>query len=821
MSAQSRQLLADVTSDPMAPLVIGVSGPAGTGKSSLLDALSEIYRRAGLAVFRRLATPPAEDAVVLVDDAQALDGEEVAGLVRFAARDEARLVVAYRPWGVPPVLAELARTRPEVQLGHLGPAEVTARIAAGLGSTPDPGMVDRILGQTGGLPALVDHHIDALRAEARTGRPTTVHAGLDRVLTELDRLPSLARDMLLALSLGADPGTDGLAELLVTGPDEVTLALERAWSAGLIEDTGRIIGLAAEGVVRTTSAIRRREIQRRIAERQLDRGGPVLSTGRLLLDVGARGPRAAAALEAAGDEALTDSAALATDLFDGAVAAGASPARLAARRAEAAALNGDLDSALRLADRALSDVDAADRPLAATVAATVLAQRGMLADSAALCRSADTAICAPPGAAVTALIGVGDLAAAERELAAMGPAPTGTPALRHTVGSLVAHGIHHTVTGPALDGLSELVQAARLLGEQAHTTLLPEAPSALAALVAIHLGEPDVAVRVLGRALATQPDRAMGSVRCRLLHGWIALLRGELTAAEATLATVKALPEPLAPRDELYAAGLALGMARRRTDLPALMAAWPRAREAVLAHPVDLYVLLPLGEIAVAAAKLNEGHLLAGHMDQAEAMLDRLGRPPLWSGPLHWYGLHAAIAAESPATAIRHARAMAAMAEGGRCVAALAGAAASWLRVLAGDVDVEAVMTAARDIQSVGLVWDGARLAGQAAIRTTDRKAMAALLSFARALHDGAQSTTPTSQPTDASPATLSNRELEVAALLVEGMTYKQIGERLFISAKTVEHHIARMRHRLGDPARRELLARLRTMVAESGVAKG
>jgi DNA-binding CsgD family transcriptional regulator len=52
-------------------------------------------------------------------------------------------------------------------------------------------------------------------------------------------------------------------------------------------------------------------------------------------------------------------------------------------------------------------------------------------------------------------------------------------------------------------------------------------------------------------------------------------------------------------------------------------------------------------------------------------------------------------------------------------------------------------------------------------------------------------------------------------------MTYKQIGERLFISAKTVEHHIARMRHRLGDPARRELLARLRIMVAESGVAKG
>jgi DNA-binding CsgD family transcriptional regulator len=45
-------------------------------------------------------------------------------------------------------------------------------------------------------------------------------------------------------------------------------------------------------------------------------------------------------------------------------------------------------------------------------------------------------------------------------------------------------------------------------------------------------------------------------------------------------------------------------------------------------------------------------------------------------------------------------------------------------------------------------------------------------------------------------------------------MTYKQIGERLFISAKTVEHHVARIRQRLGSASRRELLARLRSLVA-------
>jgi DNA-binding CsgD family transcriptional regulator len=59
----------------------------------------------------------------------------------------------------------------------------------------------------------------------------------------------------------------------------------------------------------------------------------------------------------------------------------------------------------------------------------------------------------------------------------------------------------------------------------------------------------------------------------------------------------------------------------------------------------------------------------------------------------------------------------------------------------------------------------------------------------------------------------LSEREREVAVLVLEGLTYKQIGERLFISAKTVEHHVARMRQRLGSGSRGELFAHLRQVV--------
>jgi len=62
----------------------------------------------------------------------------------------------------------------------------------------------------------------------------------------------------------------------------------------------------------------------------------------------------------------------------------------------------------------------------------------------------------------------------------------------------------------------------------------------------------------------------------------------------------------------------------------------------------------------------------------------------------------------------------------------------------------------------------------------------------------------------------LSGREREVAELILTGLTYRQIGERLFISAKTVEHHVARMRQRLGVTSRDELFAQLRVFVEDA-----
>jgi DNA-binding CsgD family transcriptional regulator len=49
---------------------------------------------------------------------------------------------------------------------------------------------------------------------------------------------------------------------------------------------------------------------------------------------------------------------------------------------------------------------------------------------------------------------------------------------------------------------------------------------------------------------------------------------------------------------------------------------------------------------------------------------------------------------------------------------------------------------------------------------------------------------------------------------VVDGLTHKEIGAMLFISPKTVEHHVARIRQKLGASTRAELLAGLRTTLS-------
>ena len=53
-------------------------------------------------------------------------------------------------------------------------------------------------------------------------------------------------------------------------------------------------------------------------------------------------------------------------------------------------------------------------------------------------------------------------------------------------------------------------------------------------------------------------------------------------------------------------------------------------------------------------------------------------------------------------------------------------------------------------------------------------------------------------------PSQLTARELEVLALVADGLRNRDIAERLFLSTKTVEHHVAAIRAKLGARTRGE-----------------
>jgi len=54
-----------------------------------------------------------------------------------------------------------------------------------------------------------------------------------------------------------------------------------------------------------------------------------------------------------------------------------------------------------------------------------------------------------------------------------------------------------------------------------------------------------------------------------------------------------------------------------------------------------------------------------------------------------------------------------------------------------------------------------------------------------------------------------------VARLVLAGSTHREIGAQLYIAPKTVEHHVARIRSKLGAGTRAELLAMLREMLGD------
>lgn len=476
-------------------------------------------------------------------------------------------------------------------------------------------------------------------------------------------------------------------------------------------------------------------------------------------------------------------------------------------RAADAATRGCTEQVLLLTDGLLTATSPETNARAANLAAGAHIQENRLERAAALYRHIGTERIDHDGAwAVVAALGQGDIVSAQQWRAAMGDS-----SLTSYAAGLIdlADGLLLSVTDNgdgALDYLARSVSSLTPIGPE---IVLPETPASLAAIVAISQGEPATAEVLLERALKADLGGKVGRRRHLLLLSWSLMVQGRMDAVERTLNDV-GLVEDLGGRDQLLYWCLQAGIARRRTDLVAMREAWRQVRGHTFGITLTLYDLLPLGEMMVVAARLRDSDRIREMVQHCLAILTNLGQPIVWAAPLHWHGVQAAFQSEDPAALIPHANALAKAGPTSSYAAALAQAGNTWLEVLRRETDFSTVDASVRALANSGHVWDAARLAGQAALQHPDRDGALSMMQLAREIskdHLRKAQSAPKS-------SILTTRELEVGRLVLEGQGYRAIGEQLFISPKTVEHHVARMRSRLGATSRGELLEKLHDSIS-------
>ena len=768
------------------PCKILIIGGIGAGKSAALTEARKVLHNNGIRAITAPSALGESGSAVVIDDAHLLTDAQLAQLTELVGRPDITLVVSTE--------ARLHNTALRT------------------------------------LIAAMEREQPAIRLHPPNSDSEIAQPEYFALIERLRRLDERTLEALLISSLRTDVGFADLAAALGVSNDEAHLLIDSARATGLVEPSHspQFLDSVHDATAHAVGATRHRELESALLRTQLELD--VLSTelALRLAEHGMRDDRLAGTLRRQLEAPNPDRAAQAR-LAKAAVAAGAVDMR--APLSDALAMAGDCAAAAAAADELLTSADPDDRATAVRVAASVAAHDGNLSQAAELFQwlgpQPDAVLSA---SAAVVFIGVGDLGAA-REAAGLnhsGPPTAATRAVRNLAEGLITS--IEAGYAPAAIRFGQALTAEQSVG--AGALVMPDSGAALATLAALHGGDPTRARNIIGRAVG-HPGEPFIDRRHRLLLAWIKTQDGQLAAASADLAEFTGAPA-LHRRDALWSTALRTAIARRAGDLGAVQKHWNAAQEVLAEYSVDLYSLLPLGELWIAAARIGQTGRLAPQIEHAFGLLAALGDPVAWSVPLHWAGVHAGILSNDPAAVAPHGQALTAAAAHSAFAKALSGAGRTWLRVLADQVDPDEVTTAARALTQFGLTSDATRLASQAALQTPDAKVSALMLQVARDLKlsvpdipvDSAAAE-PTSITAAASekaqgslkpqPSTLSEREREVAELLLLGMPYRDIGSQLFISAKTVEHHVARIRRRLGAESRPAMLSMLRAILASDG----
>jgi len=733
-----------------------------------------------LEVLLRAGTSGA--TVVVVDDAHRLDGA-VLTAVLGAVHAGARVLLSRRPTITGPELADLD-------------AEVAARGTVEMLGPLDDEALGRLLG-----PAEA-HRLDQVRqgscglaaiAACLAGAPSARESAalVARVQRRVALLDPASAGVARLLSLGLPLPDDVLATAAALDAERTATALRRLRDEGFIDPAGEeMIPAVAEIVAADLSPAQLRLLHDSVARALLDLGADVLPAAHRLRAARLRTPSAALIYRTAGERLRFDDPVQALRWLDEAIDAGIEPRLAAPLRAEAGLLLGSVGD-VDLVPSGAHEVEWLRRVEGAQAAHAGRAGRAadLLVDGGTLGRLL----------AVPSLVTMGRLAEAVECADAPGPL-----ALRRFAEASLA------VVDPDA-AVSLLIEAAEALGRGRVGVVLPDTPQAVAAPVAVLAGDAATAENLLVDAVDAEVGGPAGGRRHRLLLAWVRLRVGRFDTAVAELSALGKVVGT--GRERLLCAALEAGLARRSGDIARLRSAWSRAEQVLARRAVDVLQIELLEELLVAAARLRQLQRVQPVLAVLAAEINGLGDPPAWSVALGWVRLQLAVVADDPdAAAAEVGRLVDLDPPGGRQRAQVA-AAAQWGAVLRGEVDVDALGVALDGLAAAQLPWEASRLAGQAAIRATDSGVARRLLERAREL---SSAEVPIDAQRAAPPSSgLSEREIEVAQLVMDGRTHREIGSQLYLSPKTVEHHVARIRTKLGATSRAEFLAALRDVLGQ------
>lgn len=776
------------------------------------------------------------DALVVAHDVHWLPEPVVIELVHAA--DRLDVWASRRPWPVSDLVRtlddRLTSARPADRLGPLTVDELAPVVAHRTGRAAVSALVDELHEAVAGFVGPACDALDEgwVTAVGRGDDAPLPDALRDRLLRRVGRAGAAAAAYVRVLTVdpALDPAlADRLAVELVPGAG-AGVALRAANAGGLLGPDGRVVPLVARAVRDDMTEAERAEMHGRLAEAlaTVDRGRAVdhavagaVRTGGHLDD-----------LLAAARAVLVTDPTRATELVERAHSAGADPTRVALLDAELHLRAGRSDALTALGR--IGDPEVPELALEAARLRTAAELRAGRWDRVA---RVDVDDAAPASGVMRRLAELLVLADRVTE-----PSPATRSAARSPITRLL-DALVDALEGRRVEALRRAVEAADDEVTGSDEQFVGVGVSLLAALLALTLGELPTAEAILVRSIEAQ--RPVGEADpTRSLQRYVALRRARASAAPPAVigggdgATVPPGQRAGWARDLLLRAAVDAAVARRTGDPVRRRDAWSLADPVLVrVHPSWLFVE-PLTELLVTGAGL-------GRIDRVQPVVDAVGEQldgeprgdgritqeePVREGPgrdrpgcrsrvdgqvaaaFAWAQLHLALAVDDLDGAVSAVERLRAAADGSAHSRARAQAGEVWVRVAARTIDEADVVAAVDALLDVEEGWEAARLAGQAALDATDPMVTRRLLERARA---AAPEPAPARQAVGGAEdglvaLGLSEREAEVARLVADGRTYKEIGAELYISAKTVEHHVARIRHKLGADSRAELLAVVR-----------